>query len=460
MSRWLEIISHKRTGSNSPDNYDRTEFQRDFDRLVFSSTFRRLQNKTQVFPLPGSVFVHNRLTHSLEVASVGRSLGKIVGKCLLEKNIIKDNKTHLFEYELQNIIASASLAHDIGNPPFGHSGEKAIANYFKKNKNKELEQGKTLKNYFNKNDEWIDLLNFEGNANSFRVLTNHFKGKSAGGYRLTYTTLAAMIKYPLVSTGMDKNCKIRKKFGVFQADQQIFKKIFSELKIEQVSESPLIYKRHPFSYLTEAADDICYLIIDLEDAHRLKILPLEEVKEELVELYRVVMPEHENLENILKTARTITDDNEKICYLRAKCINALTLAASGLYVEKHKEIINGDFEVGLIDYLADRIPKIEQIKLKSRKKIYDHHTVVQLEIAGFKVMEKLLDLFIPAILKKEKSHQDENVLKLLPEQFKVEDHKSNYLKTFSVLDFISGMTDPYITEMYKRLVGIEIAKHT
>ncbi|MDA3863434.1 MAG: dNTP triphosphohydrolase [Deltaproteobacteria bacterium] len=459
MFKWLKIISYKRTGSNSPDNFDRTEFQRDFDRLIFSSAFRRLQNKTQVFPLPGSVFVHNRLTHSLEVASVGRSLGKIVGKCLLEKNIIKDDKNHLYEYELQNIIASASLAHDIGNPPFGHSGENAIANYFNKNKNKELEQGKNLKNYYTEEDEWTDLINFEGNANSFRVLTHHFKGKSAGGYRLTYTTLAAMIKYPLVSTGIDKDCKIRKKFGVFKADQKIFQKIFSELQIDQVSESPLVYKRHPFSYLTEAADDICYLIIDLEDAHRLKILPLAEVKEDLLQLYAEVMPEHENLEKIKKTARSITDDNEKICYLRAKCINALTLAASSLYVEKHQEIIKGNFEVGLIDYLAGRIPKIKQIKSKSRKKIYNHHTVVQLEIAGFKVMEKLLDLFVPAVLKETKSHQDKNVLKLLPEQFKVEDDKSNYKKTFSILDFLSGMTDPYITELYKRLVGIEIARH-
>jgi len=257
---WNNIISGKRTGGSKTSPEIRTDFQRDFDRLIFSSAFRRLQNKTQIFPLPGSTFVHNRLTHSLEVASVGRSLGKLIGKRLIEQKIISAENEEFYKYELQNVIASACLAHDIGNPSFGHSGEKAISNYFTDHQN-QLIDGKRLIDYFAK-EEWADLISFEGNANSFRTLTNQFNGKSDGGYSLTYMTLASLMKYPCESTAINKKNKNTKKFSFFQAEKPIAIEIFKELNIASESGSPLVFKRHPFVYLTEAADDICYRIVD------------------------------------------------------------------------------------------------------------------------------------------------------------------------------------------------------
>lgn len=185
-----QIYTSQRTGNHGATSASRTDFQRDFDRIIFSSAFRRLQNKTQVFPLPGSVFVHNRLTHSLEVSSVGRSLGSVIGDFIVqnfEKELSEDSK-NFYQHNLSNVIASACLCHDVGNPAFGHSGEDAIASYFERNE-------ADLKQKFSEK-EWADLVNFEGNANAIRVLTHQQSGKDLGGTQLTYTTLASIAKYP------------------------------------------------------------------------------------------------------------------------------------------------------------------------------------------------------------------------------------------------------------------------
>ncbi|HEX3010195.1 MAG TPA: dNTP triphosphohydrolase [Bacteroidales bacterium] len=453
---WNNIISAKRIGVAHSSREARTDFQRDFDRIIFSSAFRRLQNKTQIFPLPGSVFVHNRLTHSLEVASVGRSLGKLVGAELLKTGAIDSSNEKFYEFELQNVIASACLAHDIGNPPFGHSGEKAISNFFLNNPSPII--GSTaLKDFFSP-EEWADLISFEGNANSFRVLTNQFNGKSAGGYRLTYITLAALMKYPCVSSATNKKAIHRKKYGFFQTEINTAKDIFTDLNITPESESPLVYTRHPFVYLTEAADDICYRIIDFEDAQRLHILSHEEVSVIFLRVLEEINRPSINLSEIKKVLNSIGDKNEQISYLRAICINALTNEASDLFIKEADSILHGNYNSGLLDTLQNKYPILKEIADISYNQIYNHNTVVELEITGYNVMSDLLSLFIPAILTDKPNHKEEKVLKLLPEQFRIKSDLP-YLKVMSVLDYLSGMTDPYIIELYRKTFGIEITWH-
>jgi dGTPase len=453
---WNNIISGTRTGEYKPSPEVRTDYQRDFDRLVFSSAFRRLQNKTQIFPLPGSAFVHNRLTHSLEVASVGRSLGKLIGNSLIEKGLIDESNKEFYKYELQNVIASACLAHDIGNPSFGHSGEKAISNYFLDNAELIVDR-RELKTFFEP-EEWNDLVSFEGNANSLRILTNQFNGKSTGGYRLTYTTLASIIKYPCESTAIDKKNKNTKKFSFFQSEKELAKEILSKLNIALVTDKPLVFNRHPFVYLTEAADDICYRIVDFEDAQRLHIIPHKEVSEIFFSLIETINRKNDNLDSIKNTYSKIDDKNEQIAYLRAKCINTLTLEASDLFIANLNQIMNGQYNNGLLDDLTEKNPNLKSIEKTSVDQIYNHETVVQLEITGYKIMSDLLSLFIPAVLKESKEHKDEKILRLLPKQF-VANNNKNYFKILSVLDYLSGMTDPYAIELYRKLFGIEIPHH-
>jgi len=453
---WNNIISGKRTGGSETTHEIRTDFQRDFDRLIFSSAFRRLQNKTQIFPLPGSTFVHNRLTHSLEVASVGRSLGKMIGKKLIEKKFINTDNEEFYKYELQNVIASACLAHDIGNPSFGHSGEKAISNYFIDNKDLHIEQKKLI-DYFAQ-EEWNDLISFEGNANSFRTLTKQFNGKSDGGYSLTYMTLASIMKYPCESTAINKKNKNTKKFSFFQAEKPIAIDIFKKLNIVSESENPLIFKRHPFVYLTEAADDICYRIVDFEDAQRLNIISNDYVADMFLRLIEKIGRPEDNIQIIKDKYLNIDDRNEKISYLRAKCINSLTLESADLFMRNADSIINGNYNNGLMYDLTQKNELLQEIEDVSIEKIYNHDTVIQLELTGYKIMSDLLSLFVPAIIKKETDHKNEKILKLLPKQFHTE-RQENYHKVMSVLDYLSGMTDPYAIELYRKLFGIEIPKH-
>ena len=265
---WQKLISNKRLGQeqrHSERHDDRSEFKRDYDRLIFSAPFRRLQNKTQVFPLPGSVFVHNRLTHSLEVASVGMSLGNDVARQLTATRH-PELKDTLFE-EIGQIVATACLAHDLGNPPFGHSGEKAIQTFFTEGPGRELQS--LVSGPF-----WDDITHFEGNANGFRLLTHQFKGRRPGGFVMTYSTVASIVKYPYASSASGR----KGKFGFFQSEEATYRRLADEMGIRRLSADgePLRYARHPLVFLVEAADDICYEIMDLEDAHKLKIVSFEE----------------------------------------------------------------------------------------------------------------------------------------------------------------------------------------
>ena len=451
----MELLNHIYTNqrSNSNDTSDaRSEYQRDYDRIIFSSAFRRLQNKTQVFPLPGSVFVHNRLTHSLEVSSVGRSMGNLVGKFVTENYDLKDESHEFYKYSIHDVISAACLCHDIGNPAFGHSGEDAIASYFDRNETE-------LKQYFT-DAEWADLINFEGNANAIRILTQQQNGKSEGGLRLTYSTLAAIAKYPCESVAKDKTQLHRKKFGFFQAQKEAFRTIAEKTNMVLEQDSPIIYKRHPFVWLVEAADDICYSIIDVEDSQRLGIIDHDKCRKLFLNLVESLDPSQIDKTKI--TLKQISDKNDRIAYLRAKSINLLTHKSVEVYQNNFEQIVKGDFNTALLDVIKNETEQVtkrvlDEIQRFSIENIYNHRSVLEIENAGYNVMSELLSHFIPPILKDEKERKtfEKKALRLVPAQFLYE-KGTTYQKVMGVLDYVSGMTDNYATELYRRIKGIEI----
>lgn len=456
-----QLFSNKRTGGQprSEDSKDsRDIYQVDFDRVIFSTSFRRLQNKTQVFPLPGSVLVHNRLTHSLEVASVGRSLGSFIGNYIVEEfnQDLTPSNRELFKYSLHNVISTACLCHDIGNPAFGHSGEDAIATYFIKNET-------SLKEHFTEK-QWTDLINFEGNANAIRILTQHQKGKSKGGIMLTYSTLASIIKYPCESIAIDKKILQRKKFGFFQTEKEIFLNIaentsmipgFSGLN----NNEKIIYFRHPFTWLVELADDICYNIIDMEDAHRLGFLSSEVCESLLLQIINE-MEGSDKWKRSCKKLQIIDDKNERISYLRAVSINALINRSVEIYKENLEKILNGQLEISIFDKIKNECKAIKEIEIFSYKNIYNHKVVVEIENAGYNVMYELLDHFIPPIIKPQNLRRkyEEKAIRLVPSQF-LYDNCSTYEKVMGIIDYVSGMTDNYATDIYRKIKGIEIGSN-
>ena len=443
------IFTNQRTGNHVQNIVSRTDFQRDFDRIIFSSAFRRLQNKTQVFPLPGSVFVHNRLTHSLEVSSVGRSLGSLAGEFIVQnfENELTEDSKNFYLYNLNNVIAAACLCHDIGNPAFGHSGEDAIASFFEKNES-ELKLKFTEK-------EWADLVNFEGNANAIRILTHKQTGKDEGGTQLTYTTLASIAKYPCEAIAKKKGHVNRKKFGFFQSEKQTFLNIANATKMMVESEEPTIFKRHPFVWLVEAADDICYNIIDMEDAHRLGIISTADCENLFMDLIKSV-----NEKDAKRSAEKLllfSNKNERISYLRAKVINALINKSTELYQQHFSEIIEGTLNKALLDIFKSESESFQEVERFSIEKIYGHRSVVEIENAGYNVMYELLNHFIPPIIKEKSERKgfEKKALQLIPSQFIYEDG-TVYEKVLGVLDFVSGMTDNFATDLYRKIKGIDI----
>ncbi|RZJ48126.1 MAG: deoxyguanosinetriphosphate triphosphohydrolase [Chryseobacterium sp.] len=443
-----QIFTSQRTGNNPNTVASRTDFQRDFDRIIFSSAFRRLQNKTQVFPLPGSVFVHNRLTHSLEVSSVGRSLGSVIGEFIAEnhKNDLAEESKNFYQHNLGNVIAAACLCHDVGNPAFGHSGEDAIASYFDKNEN-------DLKPKFSEK-EWADLVNFEGNANAIRVLAHQQQGKDLGGTQLTLTTLASIAKYPCEAIAKKKGIIHRKKFGFFQNEKETFLEIAKGVNLIQENDEPYIFKRHPFVWLVEAADDICYNIIDMEDAHRLGIISNADCENLFLDL---IKSENKDIKKVKDKLAAISNDNERVSYLRAKVINALINKSIESFKTNFDTILEGNLDKGLLDIYRDGNKALQEIESYSIAKIYNHKAVVEIENAGYNVMYELLDHFIPSILKPkdERKSYDKMALKLLPQQF-IYEEGSDYQKVLGVIDFVSGMTDNYATDLYRKIKGIDI----
>ena len=435
---WQQLISNKRFGLeeiHAMRKDDRSEFQRDFDRLIFSAAFRRLQNKTQVFPLPGSIFVHNRLTHSLEVSCVGRSLGDSISNRLLEKHPELVG-THVSE--IGAIVSAACLAHDLGNPPFGHSGEKAISTYFSEGK------GLALKEQLS-SMEWEDLTHFEGNANAFRLLTHQFLGRRKGGFVMTYSTLASIVKYPYPSILAGK----KSKFGFFVTEVDDYLKIAQELGIKRLSaegEAPR-YARHPLVFLVEAADDICYQMMDIEDAYKLKLL----TPRETMELYHLFLSEKQK-ERVKDVFELVHDENEQIAYLRATIIGNLIKECTRVFMENEESILEGTFEGALIKHIASPLNEAyRQCSKVAVEKIYRSRDVLDIELAGFHVISTLLGLMIDAVQSPDKAYS-ELLINRVSSQYDIK-APTLYGKIQAVLDYISGMTDVYALDLYRKIKG-------
>ena len=440
---WQQLISNKRLGQEvrHPERHDdRSEFKRDYDRLIFSAPFRRMQNKTQVFPLPGSIFVHNRLTHSLEVASVGMSLGNDVARVLKQHH--PELAGTLFE-EIGTIVSTACLAHDMGNPPFGHSGEKAIQAYFREGGGQALQE--RISNEF-----WNDLTHFEGNANTFRLLTHRFHGRREGGFVMTYSTLASIVKYPHSSLCAGK----KGKFGFFCFEEEYFSRIADELGMIRLSADgePLRYARHPLVYLVEAADDICYEIMDIEDAHKLRILSFDETMKLLLGFF-----DEAHRQKIMQriTDEGITDNNEKVVYMRACAIGLLESECARTFVENEQAILNGEFVGSLIDHVSPLVrDAYKHCTNVSFERIYNSKPVLDVELSGYKIMETLMETLTEAAVSPEKFHS-EQLRKRFSNQY---DINSNDFETriMAVIDFISGMTDIFALDIYQKIQGISL----
>lgn len=443
MMNWQQLITNKRLGQESRHSErhdDRTEFKRDYDRLIFSAPFRRLQNKTQVFPLPGSIFVHNRLTHSLEVASVGMSLGNDVAQGIIDKR--PELRGTLFG-EIGQIVATACLAHDMGNPPFGHSGEKAMQTFFTEGK------GKVVKSLIS-DELWTDITHFEGNANAFRLLAHQFKGRRPGGFVMTYSTLASIVKYPYSSSAAGR----KGKFGFFHTEQPIFERIANELGLKRLSAGgePLRYCRHPLVYLVEAADDICYEIMDIEDSHKLKILSFQETESLFLAFF-----DQETQESIKKRiiAEQLTDDNEKVVYMRACVIGKLENECVHTFIEHEEEILNGIFEGSLIDHISPlQREAYKHCANVSRERIYRSKPVLDVELSGYKIMETLMEQMVEAAVYPERYYSQQLICRV-SSQYDI-DAQDLETRMMAVIDYISGMTDIFALDIYQKINGISL----
>lgn len=436
--RWERLICDKRLGMeeyHDGRHHTRSDFQRDYDRLIFSSPFRRLQNKTQVFPLPGSIFVHNRLTHSLEVSSVGRSLAHEVAIRLKEK-YDDAQLNHKFD-NIRDIVAAACLCHDLGNPPFGHSGEKTIGTYFSEGK------GQMLRDRFT-DKQWADFINFEGNANSFRLLTHQFKGRRKGGMAMTYSTLATIVKYPYSSIYAGK----KGKFGFFASEENIYRKVASELGIPEIE--PGRFARHPLVYIMEAADDICYQIMDIEDAHKLKLLSTEQVEA----LFLGFFPKDKH-QRMIRVMQSLTDPNEQIGYLRSGVIGTLVENCAEVFMQNEERLLRGEFEGSLIDrlppLLADAYKACSDI---AWTKIYSAQMVVDIELAGNRIVSFLMETLVDAVMNPGRNYSS-LLFNVIPQQYDVT-AGDDYDRIQSVLDHVSGMTDVYALDLYRKLNGLSL----
>ena len=440
---WKQLISNKRFGQehkHAERHDDRSEFKRDYDRLIFSSAFRRLQNKTQVFPLPGSIFVHNRLTHSLEVASVGMSIGNDISRRVIQKR--PELKETLVE-ELGTIVSAACLAHDLGNPPFGHSGEKAIQTFFSEG------PGQKIKSMVS-SEFWDDITHFEGNANAFRILTHRFKGRRQGGFVMTYSMLASIVKYPFASSLAGNHGK----FGFFASEAESYKKIADELGVfcKSAPGEPLKYARHPLVYMVEAADDICYEIMDIEDSHKLKILSFAETEHLLLSFF------DEEIQQKIRQRiidEELTDENEKVVYMRASVIGKLENECVAAFLAHEEEILAGTFEGSLIDHISERQKKAyKECEKISYSKIYQSKPVLDIELSGYQIMATLMEVFIEAAVNPSRFYSKQ-LLRRVSSQYDIENENLEE-RIMAVIDYISGMTDIYALDIYQKINGISL----
>ncbi|WP_298397898.1 deoxyguanosinetriphosphate triphosphohydrolase [Flavobacterium sp.] len=430
---WEQLLSLKRQGDKGKrlrieQDETRLGFEVDYDRIIFSSAFRSLQDKTQVIPLSKTDFVHTRLTHSLEVSVVGRSIGRLVGKKIIEKYPHLQAIHGYQSNDFGAIVAAASLAHDIGNPPFGHSGEKAIGEYFSIGKGQKFKDQLTEK-------EWQDLIDFEGNANGFSVLSSSRPGIE-GSIRLTYAVLGAFMKYPKESLPKKPTSSIAdKKYGFFQSDKEFFTEVANELGlIPNKSGNDIGFERHPLAYLVEAADDICYTIIDFEDGINLGLVSEDFALEYLIKLVKDTIDTNKY--------QTLTTKEDRISYLRALAIGNLINDAVRIFIENEETILKGEFPYALTDKSKYKAQIDDIIKL-SVKNIYQSREVIEKELSGYQMINNLLDKFITAYNNNydgKATNYDQLLLKILPEKYHLEKN-SLYDRLLHICHFVSMLTD-------------------
>lgn len=435
---WERLLSLKRFGDTNPrlrkgQDPTRLGFEVDYDRIIFSSTFRSLQDKTQVVPLSKTDFVHTRLTHSLEVSVVGRSIGRLVGRELLKKYpYLQDEFGHEI-HDFGAIVAAACLAHDIGNPPFGHSGEKAIGSFFETGAGREFQSQMSAV-------EWQDLVKFEGNANGFSVLAGHRPG-IMGGLRLSYATLGTFMKYPKASLPHKPSSHIAdKKFGYFQTESFLFEDIASELGLIN-NPNTQTYARHPLAYLVEAADDICYTIIDFEDGINLGLVSEDYALEFLIKLVKdsIDTPKYHSLTTV----------EDRISYLRAIAINSLIQEAVRLFLEHEESILQGNCSHALMDKSIYKAQIADIIDL-SVHKIYRSREVTEKEVMGYRILHGLLETFGKAYMNycnhTETAH-DSLIIRLLPQKYQLK-KGTTYERWMHICHFVSLLTDGKAKELY------------
>ncbi|MFB0910803.1 MAG: deoxyguanosinetriphosphate triphosphohydrolase [Flavobacterium sp.] len=442
---WEQLLSLKRQGDTSKrlrieQDDTRLGFEVDYDRIIFSAAFRSLQDKTQVIPLSKIDFVHTRLTHSLEVSVVGRSLGRLVGKKIIEKYPYLKEVHGFHMNDFGAIVAAASLAHDIGNPPFGHSGEKAIGEYFS------IGNGKKYQDKLSKK-QWQDLIDFEGNANGFSVLTASRPGIE-GGLRISYATLGAFMKYPKESLPKKPTSNISdKKYGFFQTDKKFFEEAAKDMGlIPNKSEGDIGFERHPLAYLVEAADDICYTIIDFEDGINLGLVSEDFALEYLIKLVK----------DSIDTSKykTLTTKEDRISYLRALAIGSLINDAVKVFIDNEEAILKGEFPFALTDKSKYKAQMDDIISI-SVNNIYQSREVIEKEIVGYQIIQTLLDKFITAYDNKyngNASNYDALILKLLPEKHHHE-KADLYERLLHICHFVSLLTDGNALELFETING-------
>jgi dGTPase len=440
---WNKLLSANRVGQKraSDAQNTRSAFEQDYDRIIFSHPFRRLQDKTQVHPLPEHDFVHTRLTHSLEVSSVGRSLGRNVGEVILQRHpeLLKQFTT----VDFGAIVAAASLAHDLGNPPFGHAGENAISDFFI-----EHPTGQTFQSLVTE-AQWEDLKKFEGNAQGFRILN-----KNQYGLKLTSATLGAFTKYPCASffKERDKSKRSQKKFGFFQSEKEIFTSIAQELDL--LKSTDVSWNRHPLAFLVEAADDICYSIIDLEDGCSLGLISYPEARD----LFEGVITKSKDK---LGKLEQLTNREEKTGYLRALAIGDLTRECAALFLDYEAQMLTGNFDTALADCCESK-SGLKEIIYISIEKIYKSKHVVEIEASGHEVLPGLLEEFVKTgihVLENRSSRKYDNLSRLLPPEVLASieaNPKDYYLMLRYVIDFVSGLTDRHALSLFRKIKGIGI----
>nr|WP_245802760.1 dNTP triphosphohydrolase [Cyclobacterium lianum] len=439
---WEKLLLPKGLHAAEADQ-QRSQFEKDYDRIIFSAPFRNLQDKTQVFPLPEDDFVHTRLTHSLEVSSVGRSLGKSAGKFLLEKYPALSAR-NLQPFDIGGIVAAASLAHDIGNPPFGHAGEEAISDFFKFNP-----LGQKWKGQCGERD-WNDLISFEGNAQGFRMLVD-----KKNGIFISPPSLAAFTKYPRASWSRPGDAKRRsqKKFGFFTGNLNEYTILAEMMGIPRIADA--CWLRHPLAFLVEAADDICYSIIDLEDGCTLGLVALERT----IDLLAAIVGERFDPEKLQK----YDNDRQKLAIMRAMAINQLIQETSIVFENLEPQLLSGEFDQALTDIIPSA-GALKDITDLSVRKIYRSQPVLEKEAAGYQVLEGLLETFAGALYayhfqKESFSGHHKSILRLLPSSHGLREKQDASTIIRNLLDFISGMTDKYALSLYRRVKGIALPGH-